>query len=283
MSTGMATVTILAIPEPFRFVSVFTVLLPEEQEKMRAAGQAAATVLDMITPFVVPGVSTDALNTRCHDYITNELQCIAAPLHYTTSADIPPFPKSICTSVNQVVCHGIPSPTRVLKDGDIVNIDITVIKDGFHGDTSKMFFVGKAKPYAKRLVETTQECLYRGIRVVKPGATLGDIGYTIQTLAEDSGYSVVREFCGHGIGKKFHTAPQVVHYGRPNTGAQLIEGMAFTIEPMINLGRRHVRILSDQWTVVTADRKLSAQWEHTILVTADGYEVLTLRDEEDFV
>lgn len=249
---------------------------------MRAAGQAAADVLDMITPFVLPGVSTDALDSRCHDYITEELQCIPAPLNYTTSADIPPFPKSICTSVNQVVCHGIPSPSKVLKDGDIVNIDITVIKDGFHGDTSKMFFVGKSKPYAKRLVEITQECLYRGIRVVKPGATLGDIGYSIQSFAEDRGYSVVREFCGHGIGKKFHSAPQVVHYGRPNTGAKLVEGMAFTIEPMINLGRRHVRILSDQWTVVTADRKLSAQWEHTILVTADGYEVLTLREEEDF-
>ncbi|MXZ43387.1 MAG: type I methionyl aminopeptidase [Gammaproteobacteria bacterium] len=264
-------------------MSVFTILLPDEQEKMRAAGQAAAEVLDMITPYVVPGVSTDALNSRCHDYITEELQCIPAPLNYTTSADIPPFPKSICTSVNQVVCHGIPSPSKVLKDGDIVNIDITVIKDGFHGDTSKMFFVGKSKPYSKRLVEITQECLYRGIRVVKPGATLGDIGYSIQSFAEDSGYSVVREFCGHGIGKKFHTAPQVVHYGRPNSGAKLVEGMAFTIEPMINLGRRHVRILSDQWTVVTADRKLSAQWEHTILVTANGYEVLTLREEEDFV
>ena len=250
---------------------------------MRVAGRTAASVLDMITPYVVPGVTTDALNTRCHDYITRELQCIPAPLHYTTSADIPPFPKSICTSVNQVVCHGIPSPTKVLRGGDIVNIDVTVIKDGYHGDTSKMYFVGNPKPYAKRLVEITQECLYRGIKVVKPDATLGDIGHVIQTFAEASGYSVVREFCGHGIGKQFHTAPQVVHYGRPNTGAQLIEGMAFTIEPMINLGRRHVRILSDHWTVVTADRKLSAQWEHTILVTATGCEVLTIRDEENFV
>ena len=249
---------------------------------MRAAGRAAATVLDMITPFVVTGVTTDELNTRCHEYIVDDLRCIPAPLHYTTSAEIPPFPKSICTSVNQVVCHGIPSPTKVLKDGDIVNIDVTVIKDGYHGDTSKMFLVGTPKPYAKRLVEITQQCLYRGIDVVKPGATLGDIGHVIQSFAEDSGYSVVREFCGHGIGKQFHTAPQVVHYGRPGTGAQLIEGMAFTIEPMINLGRRHVRILSDRWTVITADRKLSAQWEHTILVTADGSEVLTRRDEENF-
>ena len=250
---------------------------------MRAAGHAAATVLDMITPHVVPGVTTDVLNTLCHEYIVEELKCIPAPLHYTTSTQIPPFPKSICTSVNHVVCHGIPSAKKVLKDGDIVNIDVTVIKDGFHGDTSKMFFVGKPKPYAKRLVEVTQECLYRGIKVVKPGAKLGDIGHTIQEFAEASGYSVVREFCGHGIGRQFHSAPQVVHYGRPNTGAQLIDGMAFTIEPMINLGRRHVRILSDHWTVVTADRKLSAQWEHTILVTDTGYEVLTLRDEENFV
>lgn len=249
---------------------------------MRAAGRAAASVLDMITPFVAPGVTTDALNTRCHDFITNELQCIPAPLNYTTSAEVPPFPKSICTSVNQVVCHGIPSPTRVLKNGDILNIDITVIKDGYHGDTSKMYFVDTPKPYAKRLVEITQQCLYRGIDVVKPGATLGDIGHVIQSFAETSGYTVVREFCGHGIGKQFHTAPQVVHYGRPGTGAQLVEGMAFTIEPMINLGRRHVRILSDRWTVVTADRKLSSQWEHTILVTATGCEVLTLRDEENF-
>lgn len=250
---------------------------------MRAAGRAAATVLDMITPFVVPGVTTEELNTLCHDYIVDDLQCIPAPLHYTTSSDIPPFPKSICTSVNQVVCHGIPSPSKVLKDGDIVNIDVTVIKDEYHGDTSKMYLVGTPKPYAKRLVEITQQCLYRGIDIVKPGATLGDIGHVIQSFAEDSGYSVVREFCGHGIGRQFHTAPQVVHYGRPGTGAELVEGMAFTIEPMINLGRRHVRILSDRWTVVTADRKLSAQWEHTILVTAHGSEVLTRRAEEHFV
>lgn len=250
---------------------------------MRAAGLAAAAVLDMITPYVVPGVTTEELNSQCHEYITHDLQCIPAPLNYTTSSDIPPFPKSICTSVNQVVCHGIPSATKVLRDGDIVNIDVTVIKDGYHGDTSKMYFVGSPKPFAKRLVEITQECLYRGIRVVKPGATLGDIGFVIQSFAEERGYSVVREFCGHGIGKQFHTAPQIVHYGRPGTGAQLVAGMAFTIEPMINLGRRHVRILSDKWTVVTADRKLSAQWEHTLLVTSTGCEVLTLRAEENFV
>ncbi len=247
---------------------------------MRTAGRLAASVLDMIGEHVRPGVTTEHLDTLCHQYIVDELGCIPAPLNYTTGPDQPPFPKSICTSVNHVVCHGIPSATRVLKIGDTLNIDVTVIKDGFHGDTSKMYFVGDPKPHTERLVRVTQECLYRAIDLVKPGLKLGDIGHAIQSHAQSHRYSVVREFCGHGIGRKFHNAPQVLHYGKPNTGQELIEGMAFTIEPMINLGRRQVRLMPDHWTVITQDRKLSAQWEHTILVTSDGREVLTLRDEE---
>ncbi|MCF7982231.1 MAG: type I methionyl aminopeptidase [Pseudomonadales bacterium] len=248
---------------------------PEEIEKMRTAGRLAAEVLEMITDYVKPGVSTGELDKICHDYIVNEQQAIPAPLNYRG------FPKSICTSVNQVVCHGIPSDAKILKQGDIVNIDITVIKDGYHGDTSKMFFVGKIQPHAERLVKVTQECLYLGIELVKPGIRLGDIGYAIQTHAENHHYSVVREYCGHGIGKIFHEDPQVLHYGKPNTGVELKPGMTFTIEPMINAGKRHVKLLArDGWTVETVDKRLSAQWEHTILVTHSGYDVLTKRSEE---
>lgn len=244
-----------------------------EIEKMRIAGKLAADVLEMIEPYVVPGITTDELDRICHNYIVNEQQAIPAPLNYRG------FPKSICTSINQQVCHGIPSDKK-LKSGDIVNIDITVIKDGYHGDTSKMFLVGEVNTYAKRLVHITQECLYLGIAQVKPGATLGDIGYAIQKHAESNRYSVVREFCGHGIGREFHEEPQVLHYGKPGTGLALREGMIFTIEPMINLGKHPVKVLADGWTAVTKDRSLSAQWEHTVLVTRDGYEILTLRREE---
>lgn len=248
---------------------------------MRVAGRLAASVLEMIGPFVQPGVTTEELDQRCHQYITDGLDSIPAPLNYGGRNGQPPFPKSICTSVNHVVCHGIPSDNKILKSGDIVNIDITVIKDGYHGDTSKMFFVDKPSVLARRLVQITQECLYLGIEQVKDGATLGDIGYAIQQHAERNRFSVVREFCGHGIGKVFHDDPQVLHYGYPNTGQRLEAGMTFTIEPMINAGKRHIRLLPDQWTVVTKDHKLSAQWEHTILVTKGGAEILTLRDEEN--
>lgn len=242
---------------------------------MRTAGRLAAEVLEMIGPYVQPGVTTDELNDICHEYIVNQQKAVPAPLNYRG------FPKSICTSINHVVCHGIPGPKK-LKDGDIVNIDITVIKDGFHGDTSKMFHVGNTSIRAKRLVDVTYECLALGIRMVKPGVRLGDIGHAIQKHAEDASYSVVREYCGHGIGREFHEDPQVLHYGSKGTGMALAEGMTFTIEPMVNAGARHVKLLSDQWTVVTKDRELSAQWEHTVLVTADGYEVLTRRSDESF-
>jgi methionyl aminopeptidase len=246
---------------------------------MRVAGALAARVLEMIGEHVVPGVSTGDLDRLCHEFIVGELDSIPAPLNYT-NGNGPPFPRSICTSVNHVVCHGIPTERKQLKAGDIVNIDITVIKDGYFGDTSKMFFVGKPSPFAERLVRVTRECLFRGIDVVRPGARLGDIGHAIQTHAEANHFSVVREFCGHGIGRTFHDEPQILHYGRPGTGMTLEEGMTFTIEPMINAGARHVKILPDQWTVVTRDHKLSAQWEHTLLVTAQGAEILTLRNEE---
>jgi len=249
---------------------------PEDIEKMRVAGRLAAEVLEMIGEHVKPGVTTKELDDICHHHIVNVQGAIPAPLNYKG------FPKSICTSVNHVICHGIPNEKKVLKDGDVLNIDITVIKDGYHGDTSKMFFVGKPKPPAERLSRITQECLYKGIEVVRPGARLGDIGHVIQQHAEGNHYSVVREYCGHGIGKGFHEEPQVMHYGKPGTGMELKEGMIFTIEPMINQGKRHNKVLPDGWTVVTKDRKLSAQWEHTILVTADGYEVLTRRAEETF-
>lgn len=242
-------------------------------EKMRIAGRLAAEVLEMIGSHVKEGITTEELDHICHEYIVNEQNAIPAPLNYHG------FPKSICTSVNHQVCHGIPGPKK-LKKGDIVNVDVTVIKDGYHGDTSKMFFIGKPSVLADRLVRITQECLYKGIQVVKPGAFLGDIGAVIQEYAESNRYTVVREYCGHGIGQIFHEPPNVLHYGKPGSGAELKAGMIFTIEPMINAGKRDVRLLPDDWTVVTKDHSLSAQWEHTILVTEDGYEVLTLREEE---
>ncbi len=249
----------------------------EELQKMRVAGRLAADVLEMIGPHVVAGISTGELDQICHDYIVGELDAVPAPLNYNG------FPKSICTSVNEVVCHGIPSDKKVLRAGDIVNIDITVIKDGYHGDTSKMFFIGKPAPHAERLVKVTQECLYRGIEVVKPGATLGDIGHAIQRHAEKNYYSVVREYCGHGIGRVFHEEPQVLHYGRKGAGMTLQEGMTFTIEPMLNAGRRHVKLnKKDGWTVTTRDGRLSAQWEHTMAVTSDGVEIFTVRSDENF-
>ena len=240
---------------------------------MRVAGRLAAEVLEMIDEHVKPGISTDELDRICHDHIVNVQNAIPAPLNYRG------FPKSICTSLNHQVCHGIPGERR-LKAGDMLNIDITVIKDGFHGDTSKIFFVGEPSVIAKRLAGITYECMKTGIQMVRPGTQLGDIGHAIQKHAEAHHYTVVREYCGHGIGREFHEDPQVLHYGRPGTGMTLEEGMTFTIEPMINVGKRHTKILKDGWTVVTKDHSLSAQWEHTILVTADGYDVLTLREGE---
>ncbi|HAL42903.1 MAG TPA: type I methionyl aminopeptidase [Gammaproteobacteria bacterium] len=249
-------------------------------QSMREAGRCASRVLEMIGEYVQPGVSTEALNERCHRFIVEELDCIPAPLNYGGGGGQMPFPKSICTSVNHVVCHGIPTVSKVLKNGDAINIDITVIKNGFHGDTSKMFFAGEPGVLARRLATVTQECMYLGIEQVRPGNCLGDIGHAIQQHAEKNRFSVVREFCGHGIGKVFHDDPQVLHYGRPGAGMTLEEGMSFTIEPMINAGKRHIKILPDQWTAVTKDHKLSAQWEHTLRVTADGAEIFTLREEE---
>ena len=245
----------------------------EQIEGMRRAGREAASVLDMITPYVQPGVTTEYLDDLCHRYITEELGATPAPLNYRG------FPKATCTSVNHVVCHGIPGPKK-LKKGDILNIDITVIQDGWHGDTSRMFCVGEPSLLARRLVDISRECLWRGIEQVRPGATLGDIGHAVQSHAEAHNFSVVREYCGHGIGEQFHEEPQVLHYGEPGTGSRLEPGMTFTIEPMINAGRPATRLLRDQWTVVTKDRSLSAQWEHTILVTEEGYEILTLSPEE---
>lgn len=249
---------------------------PQEIEKMRVAGKLAAAVLQMIGPHVKKGVTTAQLDKLCHDYIVDQQQAVPAPLNYGH----PPFPKSICTSVNHVICHGIPADKK-LKDGDIVNIDVTVIKDGYHGDSSKMFIVGKPSILAERLVRVTQESLYKAIRLVRPGIKLGDIGHVIQQYAEKHNYSIVREYCGHGIGASFHEEPQVVHYGRPDTGEELVAGMCFTIEPMINAGKRYSKVLPDQWTVVTKDRSLSAQWEHTLLVTDNGVEILTLREDEE--
>lgn len=245
----------------------------DDIELMRKAGKLAAQLLTAVNPHIQTGVTTDELNTFCHNYIVNELDAIPAPLNYKG------FPKSICTSVNHVVCHGIPGPKK-LKAGDIINVDVTIIKDGFHADTSKMYYVGEPLIRAKRLCEITQECLYRAIEIVKPGVTLGDIGAIIQSYAENNYCSVVREFCGHGIGRIFHEEPQVLHYGEPGTGVSLVPGMTFTIEPMINAGKRHIKILPDAWTVVTKDHSLSAQWEHTVLVTSTGVEVLTIRPEE---
>lgn len=250
-----------------------TLHTPEEIAKMRIAGRLAAEVLEMITPYVKAGVSTNTLNDICHEYITNTQQAIPAPLNYRG------FPKSICTSINHQVCHGIPND-KPLKTGDIVNIDITVLKDGFHGDTSKMFFVGAPSILANRLCRVTRECLLKAISVVKPGCHLGDIGAVIQEHAEGNRYSVVREYCGHGIGSVFHADPQILHYGEWGTGIELKAGMIFTIEPMINAGKRQVKLMPDEWTVITKDRSLSAQWEHTILVTDTGAEVLTKRQEE---
>ncbi len=249
---------------------------PEQIEKMRVAGRMAAEVLDLIEEYVVPGVTTEELDRICHNHIVDVQKAIPACLNYKG------FPKSICTSVNQVVCHGIPSSKKVLKSGDIINIDVTVIYDGWYGDTSKMYTVGKVAPHAERLIKVTQECLYKGIELVKPGCRLGDIGHVIQQHAEKNYYSVVREYCGHGIGDVFHEEPQVVHYGKPNTGFELKEGMTFTIEPMINAGKAATKLLKDDWTVETRDKRLSAQWEHTMVVTATGVEVLTKRPDEPF-
>ncbi len=253
-----------------------TLKTPEDIEKMRVAGRMAAEVLEMIGDYVKPGVSTGELDQVCHDYIVEEQKAIPACLGYKG------FPKSICTSVNHVICHGIPSEKKLLKEGDIINIDVTVIFEGYHGDTSKMFCVGKVAPHAERLVQITQECMYKGIELVKPGARLGDIGHVIQQHAEKNYYSVVREYCGHGIGQQFHEEPQILHYGRPDTGMELVEGMVFTIEPMINAGKPHTKLKKDGWTVETKDGRLSAQWEHTMAVTANGVEVLTARSEEQF-
>lgn len=250
-----------------------TIKNAEEIIYMRTAGRLAAEVLEMIAPHVKAGITTDELNQLCHDYIVNVQQAIPAPLNYKG------FPKSICTSVNHQVCHGIPGP-RKLKDNDIINLDITVIKDGFHGDTSQMFILEKAPILGRRLCQVAQECLWIGIDKVKPGTRLGDIGEAIQKHAEKNRFTIVREYCGHGIGRVFHEDPQVLHYGKAGTGLVLVPGMTFTIEPMVNAGKASVKLLNDDWTVVTKDHSLSAQWEHTILVTEDGCEVLTLRQGE---
>ena len=244
--------------------------------QMRIAGQLAAEVLEMITPFVIPGVSTEELDQRCHDFIVNEQNAIPANVGYSG------YKKTICSSVNQVICHGIPSEKKILKDGDILNIDVTVIKDGWHGDTSKMFMIGKTQPHNERLIKVTQECLYKAIDLVKPGAHLGDIGAAIQEHAQKNHYSVVEDYCGHGIGQVYHEDPQILHYGKAGRGLEIQEGMCFTIEPMINQGSKYTKILSDGWTVETKDGRNSAQWEHTLAVTASGVEVLTKRNEELF-
>lgn len=247
----------------------------EDFAKMRVAGRLAAEVLEMIGPYVKPGITTGELDRICHDYIVNTQNAIPAPLNYNG------FPKSICTSVNHVICHGIPSDEKTLKSGDIINIDVTVIKDGYHGDTSKMFGVGDVPEHAQRLMRVSQECLYKAIALVKPGATLGDIGHVIQQHGEAQNYSIVREYCGHGIGRIFHEEPQILHYGTPGTGLKLVAGMTFTIEPMLNAGTRHTKLSAkDGWTVTTKDRRLSAQWEHTMGVTEDGCEIFTKRTDE---
>ena len=246
----------------------------EDIKKMRVAGKLASEVLDFVTPFIKPNITTEEIDKICHDYMVNEQKTIPAPLNYAPPGHSP-YPKSVCTSVNHQICHGIPGP-KSLKKGDVVNIDITVIKDGYHGDTSRMFYVGEPSIQAKRLCEITYQSMWLGIKEVKPGAHLGDIGHAIQTYAESNGYSVVREFCGHGIGLVFHEEPQVLHYGQIGSGVELRPGMIFTIEPMINAGKRDIKMLPDGWTVVTKDRSLSAQWEHTILVTDSSYEVLTV-------
>ncbi|MGA9342080.1 MAG: type I methionyl aminopeptidase [Rhodanobacteraceae bacterium] len=246
-----------------------TIKTPEEIAKMRIAGRLAAEVLELIVPHMRPGVSTEEIDRLCHDHIVNVQKAIPANVGYKG------FPKTVCTSVNHVICHGIPSPGKILKDGDIVNVDVTVIKDGWHGDTSRMYFIGEPSVLARRLVDTTFEAMMRGIAQVRPGATLGDIGQAIQQYAESQGYSVVREYCGHGIGRIYHEDPQVLHYGQAGTGLKLQKGMTFTIEPMVNAGKPQTRLLPDGWTVVTRDHSLSAQWEHTMAVTDDGVEILT--------
>jgi len=246
-----------------------TIKTPSEIEKMRVAGRLAAEVLEMIAEYVRPGVTTEELDRICHEHIVRRQQAIPANLGYKG------FPKTVCTSVNHVICHGIPSPSKVLKDGDIVNIDVTVIRDGFHGDTSRMYLVGKPDVRAQRLCTVAFESMMRGIEQVRPGATLGDIGHAIQKHVESNGFSVVREYCGHGIGRVYHEDPQVLHYGKPGTGLRLEKGMTFTVEPMVNAGKPHTRLLPDGWTVVTKDHSLSAQWEHTVAVTDDGFEILT--------
>lgn len=251
-----------------------TIKTPDEIQSMRVACHLAAEVLDFIAPHIQPGITTGELDRLCHDYMVEVQKTVPAPLNYCPPGHTP-YPRSICTSVNHQVCHGIPG-SKTLKNGDIVNIDITVIKDGFHGDTSRMFLVGDPSKLARRLCTVTYEAMWLGIREVRPGNHLGDIGHAIQTFAENAGYSVVREFCGHGIGRNFHEDPQVLHYGRKGAGTPLRPGMIFTIEPMINAGRREIRQLADGWTIVTADHSLSAQWEHTILVTEAGHEVLTV-------
>jgi methionyl aminopeptidase len=248
----------------------------EDIEKMRVAGKLASEVLDYITNFVKPNTTTEEIDRLCHDYMVNIQKTIPAPLNYAPPGHTP-YPKSICTSVNNQICHGIPGE-KILKKGDVINIDITVIKDGYHGDTSRMFYVGDPSIQAKRLCEITYESMWLGIKQVKPGNYLGDIGFAIQKHAEQNGFSVVREFCGHGIGKVFHEDPQVLHYGNPGQGLKLEAGMVFTIEPMINAGKKDIKMLPDGWTVVTKDRSLSAQWEHTILVTEESYEVMTVSD-----
>lgn len=253
-----------------------TIKKEDDIRKMRVAGTLAAEVLDFITPHVQPGITTEEIDRLCHDYMVNVQDTVPAPLNYAPPGHAP-YPKSICTSINNQICHGIPSD-RVLKKGDVVNIDITVIKDGYHGDTSRMFYVGEPSIQAKRLCEITYQSMWKGIREVRPGARLGDIGFSIQQFAESHGFSIVREFCGHGIGKVFHEEPQVLHYGNKGTGLELKKGMTFTIEPMVNAGKKEIRMMPDGWTVVTRDRSLSAQWEHTILVTEDGYEVLTVSE-----
>ena len=250
----------------------FSLKSKKDIAKMKIAGCKAANVLEMLTEYVVPGVTTGELDDIAFKYITEELKCIPANIGYSG------FPKTLCTSINNVICHGIPTENKKLNNGDIVNIDVTVIYDGWHGDTSRMYLVGKVPAHARRLVDVTKDCLFAGIDEVKPGATLGDVGFAIQELAEKNHYSVVRDYCGHGIGKTYHEEPQVMHYGNRGEGLKLEEGMCFTIEPMINLGSHHSKVLGDGWTVVTKDGKLSAQWEHTVAVTSNGHEILTLGD-----
>jgi len=257
-------------------MSSITLKSAQDIQAMRVAGRLASEVLDFIGPHVRSGISTGELDRLCHDFMVDVQGTVPAPLNYAPPGHTP-YPKSICTSVNHQVCHGVPGD-RVLKGGDIVNIDITVIKDGWHGDTSRMFIVGEGSVLARRLCEVTYRAMWEGIRAIRPGATLGDIGHAVQRFAEDQGFSIVREFCGHGIGQVFHEDPQVLHYGRPGTGTKLVEGMVFTVEPMINAGKAGIRQLGDGWTIVTKDHSLSAQWEHTVAVTADGFEVLTVSD-----